>query len=529
MSLATSGAKLGDRAPDDQVVAAAPPGAATEAPLDDVVSRLSSSSATVSASRALRVTLPDPGRGKLGGGGVYANSPRSRASHDSAVDVNSEGAVAEGIRRVSCEYVAVDMELDNSSDDTDSHGGHDDPDEDATTLLASEKTGQGTSGALKLTIRRNAAKEAGTITAYFGAPSSRHRNADGGPADADVDDTDPTEGGGFPKEDNTPPKNCSLARSPSQGGEATDAGEEAANEAGPAASPTKAAEPSELPPEAVNWMDNLICYGCKRDDPENDKLLLLCDGCNVSCHTFCHTPKLAAVPDGDWFCPTCASSDGKPRKPPGRYFSTEEDDRLKGILMSKECASWGWDEVAFRFPGRTRGSVYARYQRMKNSAGWPKHQSRPRSASEHHHRQEKRPWATHTESEDKGDDSVTAPRAHAKRRKTNDGEGEDVESRPWEQLIAKVQPPNGFQDATIDQLRGALAQLPEAAIEMEKALNSSWSAELKRQKESLEAKHVAALREQRECLMKEMEDVRLQVANACDAVKDYVSVHLKSS
>lgn len=39
-------------------------------------------------------------------------------------------------------------------------------------------------------------------------------------------------------------------------------------------------------------------HGCQ-DDDFSDKLLL-CDGCDWACHTFCLTPQLDAVPEGDW-------------------------------------------------------------------------------------------------------------------------------------------------------------------------------------------------------------------------------------
>ena len=36
------------------------------------------------------------------------------------------------------------------------------------------------------------------------------------------------------------------------------------------------------------------------------ELLLLCDGCDGSYHTFCLTPSLDSIPDGDWFCQQCS-------------------------------------------------------------------------------------------------------------------------------------------------------------------------------------------------------------------------------
>ena len=40
--------------------------------------------------------------------------------------------------------------------------------------------------------------------------------------------------------------------------------------------------------------------------PDDEKLLLLCDRCNRGWHTYCLEPKLASVPEGNWYCPGCA-------------------------------------------------------------------------------------------------------------------------------------------------------------------------------------------------------------------------------
>lgn len=45
------------------------------------------------------------------------------------------------------------------------------------------------------------------------------------------------------------------------------------------------------------------CQLCQRGD--NEELLLLCDGCDKGCHTYCHNPQITTIPEGDWFCPAC--------------------------------------------------------------------------------------------------------------------------------------------------------------------------------------------------------------------------------
>uniref|UniRef100_A0A672I9U5 Bromodomain adjacent to zinc finger domain 2B n=1 Tax=Salarias fasciatus TaxID=181472 RepID=A0A672I9U5_SALFA len=57
------------------------------------------------------------------------------------------------------------------------------------------------------------------------------------------------------------------------------------------------------------------CQLCQRGD--NEDLLLLCDGCDKGCHTYCHKPKIITVPEGDWFCPTCVLKESG-QSPPSR-------------------------------------------------------------------------------------------------------------------------------------------------------------------------------------------------------------------
>ena len=48
---------------------------------------------------------------------------------------------------------------------------------------------------------------------------------------------------------------------------------------------------------------NIACELCFTD--ENEHLLLLCDGCDDAYHTYCLLPRLEAIPEQEWFCPTC--------------------------------------------------------------------------------------------------------------------------------------------------------------------------------------------------------------------------------
>lgn len=62
--------------------------------------------------------------------------------------------------------------------------------------------------------------------------------------------------------------------------------------------------------KSIAWERSIMkvhCQLCQKGD--NEELLLLCDGCDKGCHTYCHKPKITTVPDGDWFCPTCVAKE----------------------------------------------------------------------------------------------------------------------------------------------------------------------------------------------------------------------------
>jgi hypothetical protein len=51
--------------------------------------------------------------------------------------------------------------------------------------------------------------------------------------------------------------------------------------------------------------DEVACRACGKGRPAHN--LLMCDGCDAAYHTGCLRPRLAAVPEGEWFCPGCDS------------------------------------------------------------------------------------------------------------------------------------------------------------------------------------------------------------------------------
>mmetsp|Transcript_33656 Transcript_33656/g.83918 ORF Transcript_33656/g.83918 Transcript_33656/m.83918 type:complete len:560 (+) Transcript_33656:214-1893(+) len=50
--------------------------------------------------------------------------------------------------------------------------------------------------------------------------------------------------------------------------------------------------------------EDLMCSICSC--PDNEAYMLVCD-CKKGFHTYCLSPKLAEVPDGDWTCPSCTT------------------------------------------------------------------------------------------------------------------------------------------------------------------------------------------------------------------------------
>jgi len=51
------------------------------------------------------------------------------------------------------------------------------------------------------------------------------------------------------------------------------------------------------------------CFLTHSEDPTK---LILCDGCDDEYHCYCATPPLEDVPEGQWFCPLCASQAPQP-------------------------------------------------------------------------------------------------------------------------------------------------------------------------------------------------------------------------
>ncbi|XP_048201331.1 bromodomain adjacent to zinc finger domain protein 2B isoform X14 [Perognathus longimembris pacificus] len=83
--------------------------------------------------------------------------------------------------------------------------------------------------------------------------------------------------------------------------------------------------------KSIAWEKSIMkvyCQICRKGD--NEELLLLCDGCDKGCHTYCHRPKITTIPDGDWFCPACiAKASGQTLKVKKLHVKAKKTNELK--------------------------------------------------------------------------------------------------------------------------------------------------------------------------------------------------------
>ncbi|XP_064340901.1 bromodomain adjacent to zinc finger domain protein 2B isoform X15 [Camelus dromedarius] len=84
--------------------------------------------------------------------------------------------------------------------------------------------------------------------------------------------------------------------------------------------------------KSIAWEKSIMkvyCQICRKGD--NEELLLLCDGCDKGCHTYCHRPKITTIPDGDWFCPACiAKASGQTLKIKKLHVKGKKAESKKG-------------------------------------------------------------------------------------------------------------------------------------------------------------------------------------------------------
>uniref|UniRef100_A0A4W6CZP7 Bromodomain adjacent to zinc finger domain 2B n=1 Tax=Lates calcarifer TaxID=8187 RepID=A0A4W6CZP7_LATCA len=103
--------------------------------------------------------------------------------------------------------------------------------------------------------------------------------------------------------------------------------------------------------KSIAWERSIMkvyCQMCKKGD--NEDLLLLCDGCDKGCHTYCHKPKITSIPEGDWYCPACISKASGPspksKKPQSKPVASSGGGSKKGGEAKKNGKQTGNGEVS---------------------------------------------------------------------------------------------------------------------------------------------------------------------------------------
>ncbi|XP_019935615.2 bromodomain adjacent to zinc finger domain protein 2B isoform X2 [Paralichthys olivaceus] len=103
--------------------------------------------------------------------------------------------------------------------------------------------------------------------------------------------------------------------------------------------------------KSIAWERSIMkvyCQMCRKGD--NEDLLLLCDGCDKGCHTYCHKPKITSIPEGDWYCPACISKASGPspknKKPPSKPAASGGGGVKKGGEAKKNGKQTGNGEVS---------------------------------------------------------------------------------------------------------------------------------------------------------------------------------------
>ena len=120
----------------------------------------------------------------------------------------------------------------------------------------------------------------------------------------------------------------------------------------------------DINPELIAPDADTACEICQF--PNDEDLMLICDGCGTGWHTFCITPPLSEVPDGKWVCPRCESNgltasqlEQRPSTVPQRHRRERSDTIFPDRLMrsrDKAAARYHNYQIA-RVTGKLRSSA----------------------------------------------------------------------------------------------------------------------------------------------------------------------------
>jgi len=96
---------------------------------------------------------------------------------------------------------------------------------------------------------------------------------------------------------------------------------------------------SDLPrhPDEVEHADG--CVVCRKDEEGADNPPLICEKCDNPYHIKCLDPPLSAVPEGEWFCESCATEIGAPSFGTVHEEKKFISDTIKGKGNTKRKAS----------------------------------------------------------------------------------------------------------------------------------------------------------------------------------------------
>ncbi|TPX77964.1 hypothetical protein CcCBS67573_g00743 [Chytriomyces confervae] len=130
------------------------------------------------------------------------------------------------------------------------------------------------------------------------------------------------------------------------------------------------APPEEEPETQDSDLEHVACSVCK--EGKDDDLILLCDCCDEGTHTYCATPQLDKIPEGDWFCSDECILKGKPapqiQKKKARVelgSDGEESDFDMGGIAEEASSEDEFDEDA------RDDSVQPLLQRSSSSSSTP--------------------------------------------------------------------------------------------------------------------------------------------------------------
>ena len=105
---------------------------------------------------------------------------------------------------------------------------------------------------------------------------------------------------------------------------------------------------AEIHPELAQVAADMPCEVCGMPDEEH--IMLLCDGCNSGWHIYCLEPPLEDVPDGEWLCPRCTSSGIGPNPALADEGPKEKPETAVNLFPSK--AQRARDTQAQAYDGR---------------------------------------------------------------------------------------------------------------------------------------------------------------------------------